>query len=98
MEEADALPKKKLPGKILIQVAQDRFCLAAVCNGFSTAIRRLLYHMCREWLAEDKTETHSPQSPFGPFNAPSPGCTCAETLAYLKSLRAEEEPEVRTSV
>ncbi|CDI74192.1 hypothetical protein EPH_0001780 [Eimeria praecox] len=56
--------------------------------------RRLLYHLCREGLSEESLKQDPGQSPFGAFMAPSPSLTCAETLAHIRTLPAEEEPEL----
>lgn len=56
--------------------------------------RRLLYHLCQEELTEESLKRDSRQSVFGAFITPSPSLTCAETLAHIRTLPAEEEPEV----
>ena len=53
--------------------------------------------MCREGLAESDAELDCGISGLGAFKPPPPNLTCAETLAHIRTLPVEEEPEVRVS-
>lgn len=60
--------------------------------------RRLLRYLCCESLAEEGMGSDCTTSSLSvAFRPPSSSFTCAETLAHIRSLPAEEEPEVRVA-
>ncbi|KAL8274807.1 hypothetical protein Esti_001282 [Eimeria stiedai] len=56
--------------------------------------RRLLRHLCSEVLVEETLPPDSAPPSSRPFTALPPDLSCAETLAFIRSLPAEEPPEV----
>ncbi|KAL8453543.1 hypothetical protein Emed_000820 [Eimeria media] len=60
--------------------------------------RRLLRHLCFEVLIEESLPLDSVPTPSSPFTALPPDLSCDQTLAFIRSLPAEEPPEASHKV